>query len=186
MARSIWLHRGRVTNRSNGTIRSSDAAGEVIAEFIEKQLTSAQVKRDKLEARGIAVITTSGVLVTLQLAFAALLPKDRKAPPTAASIFIGISLICFVGAAIFGILVNMPKRWSEADSTKLGVHLEDPFWAFPALAAKRKVAKVRLEILQKTEVGLAHKARRLIVAFAAELAGIASLTVAAILILASY
>ncbi|WP_123962322.1 hypothetical protein [Streptomyces sp. TLI_185] len=183
---SSRLRAGQKVKKVSSKVDSGVIAGEVIGEFIDRQLIAAREKRDKLEARGVSVVTTSGALVTLQLAFAALLPKEKKVPPVAASVSIGLSMACFLIAAVFAICVNIPKRWLEADPATLAPLLGDPLWGFPALTAKRKVAKVRLEVLRQVEVGLAFKAKCLFAAFVAQLAGIASITAGAVLVLASY
>ncbi|MER6367485.1 hypothetical protein ABT255_03735 [Streptomyces mirabilis] len=159
------------------------AAGEVIGSFIEQELKSTRERRASIESRGVTVITTSGVIVTLQMAFfTALVPKDRVAS-TGVRTFVALSLVSFLAAAAVGILVNLPARKQEmaVDLNTLRPHLTDPHWSADSDQARRAIAAAQLHVGAIAFGVTNRKGKTLIFAFLAELLGMAMLSVAVLI-----
>lgn len=160
-------------------------AGEVIAAFVDQELKGLRDRRNSIEARGFAVIATSGVLVTLQMAFLTAVTPDRSIPSTGVRLCVGLSLVGFLTAAALGILVNVPRRLQEADLSTVRAHLADPHWAAEEAAARRAVAEAQISVAEHGSKVNDAKARLLLAAFAAELFGMTMLSVAVVLVLAT-
>src|SRR5438128_865547 len=64
---------GQVLWRRRKPTQLGDVAGSAYAAFLVQQLQDESLARDSLERRGLAVISTSGTLVTLVFAFATFL-----------------------------------------------------------------------------------------------------------------
>ncbi|AVZ71079.1 hypothetical protein SLUN_01240 [Streptomyces lunaelactis] len=96
---------------------SDDAtAAKVFAEYIEKLLAAENEQRASLQARGAAVITASGTLVTLTLGLAVLVTNQGKATiPNAARVLLLFAMAGFLVAAVLAILVNTPRRQTILD-----------------------------------------------------------------------
>jgi hypothetical protein len=78
-------------------------------------------RKDSLEKRGITVITTSGVLVTLVFAFTGAVAKGHNLGnfTLAEKIAIAIALLCFVISAAFGIATNTPRNYAGVNYSDL-------------------------------------------------------------------
>jgi hypothetical protein len=81
------------------------AAASVTA-LVRAELAAEQARKTSLEQRGLAVITSSGVLVTLLLAIGAASEGAPLAVTGPARISLIGALPAFIGAAISGILAN--------------------------------------------------------------------------------
>ncbi|XUL89983.1 hypothetical protein ACQ86D_27880 [Streptomyces galilaeus] len=162
-------------------------AGELIGDFIEKELRTTRERRTSIEARGVTVITTSGVIVTLQMAFFTVMAPKKYAASTDVRIFVALSLAGFILAAAMGILVNLPghKREVAIDLNTLVPHLTDPHWSADADHARRAVAAAQLQVGIKAFKVTNSKGKRLLVAFLAELFGMTMLSVAVLLVINS-
>lgn len=158
-------------------------AGEVIGGFIEQEMKNTRDRRSSIESRGVTVITTSGVIVTLQMAFfTALVPQNRVAS-TGVLTFVALSLVSFLGAAAIGVLVNLPSRKQEiaVDLNTLRPHLTDPHWSADSDQARRAIAAAQLHVGAIAFEATNRKGNILILAFLAELLGMAMLSVAILL-----
>ncbi|MFJ2005981.1 hypothetical protein [Streptomyces chartreusis] len=161
------------------------AAGEVISDFIEQELKVTRERRTSIEARGVTVITTSGVIVTLQMAFFSTMVPKKYVASTDVRTFVALSLVGFLAAAAMGILVNLPghKLETAIDLNTLTPHLADPHWSADVDHARRAVAAAQLQVGIKTFKVTNSKGKRLLVAFLAELFGMAMLSVAVLLVI---
>jgi hypothetical protein len=156
-------------------------AGDVIAETIEKQLVHTRERRTGVEARGQMVITTSGTLVTLQLAFVAVVAPDKVTvsplPCPPGSVARRLSHSRRPGSP------NQPPRASsEMSPESLHLLVGDPHWDADEEKARRRVASARISVLEDS-IRLVRKVRRLpAVAIASEVAAMAMLAVTVLLI----
>src|SRR4051794_37646015 len=99
---------------------SPTSAGSEFAGFVVNQLDNEEKRRASLEARGLAVITTSGTLVTLLLAFATLVTQQQGYRlPKPVVTWVTMSLIAFVSAATLAIGSNAPQLYRVVDVTEL-------------------------------------------------------------------
>lgn len=143
----------RTATREGTQAGSSDSEGPgygVYADFIEKVLAGQEARTTSIQQRGIAVVTTSGTLVTLLFAFIGLatrqgatytLPGDTRPWLVAAVTF-------FVLAAGCGLMCNIPKRFSNARAQDLRIAV-DRFWNESAWAASGRVARTRLDMIER-------------------------------------
>jgi hypothetical protein len=82
-------------------VAESDDVSAVYAAFIEKELVDQRASKASMEQRCIAVVSTSGILVTVLFGFAAIARKSDglHVPPSARSWFC-LALGGFVVAAV--------------------------------------------------------------------------------------
>jgi hypothetical protein len=86
-------------------------ASAAFSEYISEQLVEERARKTSLEARGLALITTSGAFTTLVLAIAALVGDDDL--PGLSRGLLVLSLAGFLGAAVMGVVVNLPADYKE-------------------------------------------------------------------------
>ncbi|MEU0689314.1 hypothetical protein [Streptomyces uncialis] len=154
------------------------SAGSEVVRLIEAQLTEAREQRASLEARAVLAITSSGVLVTLQLGFIGLIrTQPPRGVPATAQISIGLAILCFVCSGAYGILVNMPRTWKVADPQSLVPFIRKDGWSGDEERAQREIARLELNILIRSRQILTEKSRQLTRAFICELVGVTVLGV---------
>lgn len=173
-SRSAYLRRrGRVEGE---TIQQT--AGPDVVKLIEKMLDDERASKASAQARGIAVITTSGTLVTLLLAFGALatrksatftLPSTLKLPLTLASLLL-------VLAACVGLTINAPDtKATQLDLPNLHEALAR-LWNSPPEDVTCGIAMDQLDVLIDARRLNARRAWLLAIAIAIEILGIACAT----------
>lgn len=158
-------------------------AGPVIADLIVKDLDNARAVTASLQSRGLAVISTSGTLVTLLFGFSALVTKAQNLPPGAKPpLYIAAGL--FVLAAIAGIITNAPRRTAAATVESLAPLIEDEWWSKPAIDAQQEVARTQLDVVRDVRHVNAIMAGILIAGIAIEIVAIGAVTWAVITLIA--
>jgi hypothetical protein len=115
--------------------------GAVYAAFIEQELKAERDRRTTLDARGQAVITTSGSLVTLLAAVGAFVTgsKDFHLPHQAAYPLVA-TVTMFVFAALFGILATNTVAYRVARSDVLQKMVLDRWTDTERVATKNTTA----------------------------------------------
>lgn len=84
------------------------------------QLADERAKKNSLEQRGIAVISTSGTLVTITLGFVALATSAQThVLDTTVVVLLVVALGGLVLAAAAGLIVNLPVRLPVVDAGEL-------------------------------------------------------------------
>jgi hypothetical protein len=160
------------------TAAEAPLAGDVARDFIAEELASERGRKASLEARGLAVITTSGTLVTLTLALAAVITEASDFSPSALTRWLlGAAAAFFVLAAAGGILSNSPAPYYRVEPESLSVFMTAGVWVEEGTDAKRELTTARLIELQDARARNERKAR--IVALAMGLQGVAVLCTAA-------
>lgn len=88
-------------------------AGNVYGELLANLLMLETTRKASIEQRGITVITSSGVLVSLLIALSALLigPNSTSSFGVASRSLIIAAVVIFVVAASFGIMANAPRTY---------------------------------------------------------------------------
>jgi hypothetical protein len=163
-----------------------DLAGSVIAGLIAKEIDSTRADASSLQARGLAVISSAGTLVTLLFGLSALstqaknfvLPATVKPPLFAAA---GLLVI----AAILGIATNAPRITDKVNLNKLGPLLEDQWYSSPAVAAQQEVARTQLAVAQRSRVLTVTLARFLLASIIVEIVGVACVVWAVVALIVS-
>jgi hypothetical protein len=126
----------------------SSPGGELYRAFIERQVTDQNVRKASLEQRGIAVITTSGALVTLLFALVATITKtEGYVLPSAARYPLYGAIALFVLAAIAAITANVPLSYQTANVDALQAAVRD-FWDDSEATAGRRIAATDLKVLR--------------------------------------
>jgi hypothetical protein len=118
-------------------------------EFIKDELEVQDKRKASFEQRGLAVITTSGTLVTLLFALAALSTKKATTftLPGAAKTWLSIALVLFFVSALAALLSNAPLIYQAVPAEKIRERLrEKP--PRGADAAVKDVAFSRLDALE--------------------------------------
>jgi hypothetical protein len=153
-------------------------AGTAIGRLIDEQLAEERSRKTSLEARGLSVITTSGVLVTLILGFGGLVKGDKglMLPGLAKFTLVG-GLIVFVLAAAAGLYVNTPLAYVEVRAEDLRVWLEPRLWEAQSVGGEVRAAEARVEVLAAARALNDRKAIVLVGAIGAEVVAIALLAV---------
>lgn len=175
------------TNGGSTTNVPVSPAGDAYGQLIEEQLQEERNRKSSVEQRGIAVITTSGVLVSLLFGLAAVVTAStRFVLPGAARVFLLLSLPCFLAAAVLGIRANLPMKYQEAGPEGLRRILEPQFWNGPAAVGTLRVAEVRVDILTSYRQQTTVKAKALVRAMWAEVAGVCLVALAVGVILVAH
>jgi hypothetical protein len=151
--------------------------------LITDRVDVAEKRATALEARAVTVITTSGTLVTLLLALAALVTRTQTFQvPKSAITIAAFAAFAFVAAAICALLANLPaKRWDVLPDT-----VRDQLWERWGDGGDRpleKVSATRLEIWSSVEKQNNAKANAVFAAVTAQGVAIALLTIAVAIIL---
>jgi hypothetical protein len=153
-------------------------AGSVLSQMIREQLAQERHRKDSLEQRGIAVITSSGVLVALLLGIAGITVKDQlTALPDVAKWSAGLALALFAGSAIFGLWANWAYKIDEPNLQQ-AEDLVNTHWMEAAPDAERFVAQSYLTSVASYRAQGNKKANSLLVALILEATAIIALAVA--------
>jgi hypothetical protein len=163
-----------------------DQAGPLIADLITKELDAEQAATDSLQSRGLAVISSSGTLVTLLFGLSAVATTSQHFKlPAGAKPPLYVAAVLLVLAAISGIATNAPRGSKLTALRRLGPLLESPYWEYPAGPARREVAKTQLAVAEGARAANRLRARFLLAGIVLEIAGIASTMVAVIVLIAN-
>lgn len=155
----------------------------VYAAYITAQVASQEERKRSLEQRGLAVITTSGVLVSLLFGLTAVLTGAVGYHlPHASQGWILAALVCFVSAAIAAILTNVPLKYSGVTADALRKTIDER-WEDSAGVAQREVALTEVKVIRRAKERNRLKGWTLVFAIAAEIAAVFCLAVAVAVIL---
>lgn len=159
------------------TEAAEKSAGEVIADLIATELEAEQSVAASLQARGLAVISSSGTLVTLLFGLSALATNaDHFKLPAAIKPPLCLAAVLLVAAALAGIATNAPRGTRLTALARLRPLLELPYWAYPASSARQEVARTQLSVAEAARKVNRFRARLLLAGITLEIAGIASVT----------
>jgi hypothetical protein len=160
------------------------AGREVYEAFILEQLQSEESRKTSIESRGVSVVTTSGALVTLLFALAAI-ETSRKGfvLPADARFWLKAALVSFVVAAILAVLSNLPLPYRTTRPEDLQFAIEE-LWSDGAAEATQMTSATRVTFLRRAQNLNQVKGYVLLGAFGAEVVAVALLAVAISKILA--
>ncbi|MEU4574664.1 hypothetical protein [Nonomuraea sp. NPDC023979] len=142
------------------------------------QLADERAKKNSFEQRGIAVISTSGTLVTITLGFVALATRTQTYVLGATVVvLLVVALAGLILAAVTGLVVNLPARLPVVDVDDLRTADEG--------GDDLETARTEHEILALVLTGLRQvNRRRARILFAALLVEVTALTVMAAAVVA--
>lgn len=135
----------------------------VYFDYVAEQIKREDERKASFESRAVAVVTTSGVLVTLLLGLATLAKRVEKqlvlpdasrqeqfVLPEASHQWVKWALIFFIAAAVFALLVNIPFKYQFPLVTGLQ-KLVDCWWDDSFEAAQKRVTENRLSVLRAAQ-----------------------------------
>jgi hypothetical protein len=158
--------------------------GDACKTLLDKQIEVERTKKGSLEARGLAVITTSGTLVTLLLGLSGVITTVHAfAPPLAARLLLIAAVVAFIFAAALGIYCNAPLRYRELDPESLRTMTAFGVWTAPGHEAEREIAIARLDSLIRASDVNEDKATALLIATTIEVIAMVFTGLAAAVIL---
>ncbi|MGO9779863.1 MAG: hypothetical protein ACLPKE_06350 [Streptosporangiaceae bacterium] len=167
------------------TGESGDAkASDIFAAVIDRELDQERERTTSLEQRAVAVITSSGVLVSLVFGFGALI-KGQENPhlPLAARILLALALAAFVLAAVVSLLTNRPRAYKPLGVRDDLQRMVADFWSISADHARRSIAEFRVGEVDRWRDNNKLKASDLQRAIAMECCGIGLLAASIIITL---
>jgi phage-related minor tail protein len=144
-------------------------------DLVREQLAEERARKNSIEQRGIAVITSSGTLVTLLFGLTALATKAQnyQLPPIAA-FALAVAAVLFVLAALVGIAVNWAYYYIEVEPDGLR-GLLDENWAGDEAEAAKVVATAWTDIIENARINNARKGKLLRAAMLLEASALSAL-----------
>ena len=120
---------------------AGSAGFEVYADFIEQVLAAQEARKASIEQRGVAVITTSGALVTLLFAVIGLATKRSQtySLPDETQAWLVAAVVLLVLAAACGLAANAPLNYKNVRAANLRM-VVDKMWSETAWAAAARVS----------------------------------------------
>lgn len=159
--------------------------GAVVEAVVLEQLTEERQRKASLEARGLAVITSSGALVTLLLGIGALVSSktDYRITTEARALLI-VTAVAFVIAGIAGVICNVPLSYQEIDMLELAQLAAPDFWDRNGDVTAMDAVTTRVTSIMRGRELNTLKAIALVVGLSAEVVAVATAATAVIAILA--
>ncbi|MEX0972638.1 MAG: hypothetical protein WDZ46_05210 [Solirubrobacterales bacterium] len=150
----------------------------VYAAYVADQAAGQEERKSSFEQRGLAVITTSGALVSLLFGLTAVLTgAGGYQLPEVSRIGVLAALVFFVVAAIGGIVTNLPRSYRGVTVEALKKQIAER-WEDSAPAAQREVALTELNVIRRAKEQNSWKGLALIIAIMAEILAVLCLAVA--------
>ncbi|MEJ2855718.1 MULTISPECIES: hypothetical protein [unclassified Saccharothrix] len=158
--------------------------GKTYAGFIEAEVKAERERRAAFDARGQALITTSGVLVTLLTGVAALV-KTAATPrfPVAVTATTGAALLLFAAAAACGVVAGWNRHYAVTAPRTLGRMVAD-HWTDDEVDARNNVATLMVRTLETLRHSNGFKARWVATGLVVQVVALVVLGVAAVLTMA--
>ena len=154
--------------------------GHLWVEYFTSLVKSQDERKASIEQRGLAVVTTSGTLVTLLFGIASLLTRgDDFVLPARAHLPLDIALVLFVVAAIGGLMTNAPLwgKYQTPDPDGFD-RIFDEYWDKPLRKTQIRVSAARGMTYRAAERANEWKGRILLGALGCEVLAVLSLSVA--------
>jgi hypothetical protein len=170
---------------SDANPRTEISGAAVYGAFVDSELRAQDSRKSSFEQRGLAVVSTSGVLVTLLFALASLSTKSQATfvLPHAARLWLIAALIVFVLAAVAALATNFPLRYEAVTADQIEARLkEQPIRS--ELRAERDVALTRVKALRDAKHKNTMKAKLLFAAISLEVVAVALVGVAVAVVIA--
>jgi hypothetical protein len=160
---------------------AEEVAGPVIAQLIAKEVERTQATTASLQSRGLAVISSSGTLVTLLFGLSALATRGTDFTlTTATKVPLVLAAVLLVLAAVAGIATNAPRQKHAIGLDGLAPLLDDERWSAAAKQALQATARSQLTIAKVARGANRTMARFLLAGIVLEIAGVACITWAVI------
>jgi hypothetical protein len=149
-----------------------DAGYDVYDTFIAELVAAEEQRKNSIEARATGVISTSGAIVTLLLALAAVATRQAEyVPPRSISGELLTATLLFVAGIVVALLVTAPLPFINAKPEELRAAVKE-LWTDPADVATKRTSATRVKFLYRAQMLNTIKAWALLVALALEVAAI--------------
>ena len=126
---------------------SEETGGAAYGPLLLELLRGQETRKASVEQRGIAVVTTSGTLVTLLFVLVSVLSKDQSVAFSAsANGPLKLAIPLFIASALMALATNAPLSYDEFDPEHLRTELAAD-WLKPKTEAEGRIAETRLAIL---------------------------------------
>jgi hypothetical protein len=162
-----------------------DDVGAVACAFIGEEVDAESDRKSSLESRAIAVITSSGTLVTLLLGLAALVTKSSTfVLDRPERWLLSASALLFVVSAALGIVASAPFRYLLVDPKSLTSTVAPNVWSEDGSVLHRELTTVRLAQLEDARTHNESRAEMLVAALAVQVLAVllTAATVAVVLL----
>lgn len=142
-------------------------------------------RKASIEQRAIAVITTSGGLVSLLVALSAFLLGKNATVHTFSKLMLVAAIVAFVAASGLGLIVNAPREYIGLTDQDLDRIVAEFTWTGTEQEAARIVAHQRAKEVKVARRVNNRKARQLYRAISLEVLGVALVAVAVLVSLST-
>jgi hypothetical protein len=175
----LRLIRSTLTNPSAepaGTEESQQVAATVYAAFIARMVADEESRRSSIEQRGLAVVTTTGVLTTALFGIAALVkPSSNHGIPRTAHGSLALALLLLLLAAVSALLTNLPMGFHKITTDELQSIVTTDLWSEHPVDAMQRIASTQVKELRSARGNNNIKAWLLMAAMSLEIGGLAVL-----------
>lgn len=151
----------------------ADVKGSSYGPTIKAQLDEERARKSSLEARGIGIVTSSGVLATLLFGLVTFTRGNVNQPHlnigqlATDALIVGVAL--FALAALMGLAANLPRDYEEASIQKLKERVEKTEWETQdPVEAARYDAVLNVQVLDSARKVNGSKANLVFIGLAAE------------------
>jgi len=157
-----------------------ETSGSSYGELIEAELRDEGERKRSIEARGLAVVTSTGVIVAIAVSLGpTFLPADAELPAEALA-FVTFGGLLLATGIVCGIVANAPMSFDVAEGDFLRrITATERFWTAPRKIGSRRSAEVRVKELLAARKANTRKSWWLRLALLTEALGIVCLGSAA-------
>jgi nitrate reductase NapE component len=146
--------------------------GTLYAEYIKDLLDAQEARKAALEQRGLAVISTSGALVTILFGLTAISKRESTfVIPNSAAALLVAALVFFVLAALSAIVTNLPRSYAGVQVEPLRDAVQNR-WEDSETRASKMVALTRLKVLATAKEKNEQKGVALVVGMSFEIVAV--------------
>jgi hypothetical protein len=156
----------------------ADAGSAVYSDFIKSLLDTEEARTNSLQLRGLALISTSGTLVTLLFGIVAVIKSNSSTVPSTAHGPLVVAAVLFATAAIMGIAVNVPLLGRYVKPASLVHSYTSEMWKDSRSDAEMMVAATRVKLYANARKANAFKAVLLIVGGMIEISALLPVVIA--------
>jgi hypothetical protein len=145
--------------------------GEIYAQFVASELEHERKRRERLDARATATITTSAALVGLAVAIGIFNPASlSKQPIVLGGAFLLGALLILV-SAVLAIWAGWLHAYDVLHHTQVRRLVTDPDWGDHPWDARGKVAQFNAKTLASLRSGNNKKSKKLLISHVLQLTG---------------
>lgn len=140
----------RTRSRANGP---ASTTGKAYLDLLEREVEEERARCHAIDTRALAIVTSSGAIVALLAAVAAIMGKRQEIHLGCWSVVSVAAALAFGVASIFGLLASWPKRRDVATARAFRELAIEKYWTKPESVARGYVYDLQvrqLESLRRT------------------------------------